>query len=67
MFLKVIYPDGTSGMVKSSTIDGLTKEGKIIAFHCSEGWVEVRRKRNVEEYKGMDRRKNKPEYFYAGF
>lgn len=44
--LKVISPDGTTGMAKASTIDGLMKAGKIIAFHCPEGWVEVRRKIN---------------------
>ena len=67
MFLKVIYPDGTSGMVKASIIEGLMKSGKIIAFHCSEGWVEVRRRRNVEEFNGIDRRKTKPESFFAKF
>ncbi len=56
MYLKVIYPDGTTGMVKSSTIPGLIKAGKIVAFQCSEGWVEERRK-NKERYYGLERRK----------
>ena len=67
MFLKVIYPDDTSGMVKASIIEGLMKSGKIVAFHCSEGWVEVRRKRNIEEYNGIDRRKTNPESFFAQY
>jgi hypothetical protein len=66
MFLKVIYPDGISGMVKASKLYGLINECKIIAFHCSEGWVEVRRK-NRGNYNGPDRRKSRPESFYAGF
>ena len=66
MQIKVIYPDGTSGMVRASTIDGLMKESKIIAFHCSEGWVEVRRK-SKSTYDGVDRRRTKPKSFFAGF
>ena len=65
MFLKVVYPDGISGMVKASKLYGLINAGKIIAFHCSEGWVEVRRK-NKNPYNGVDRRKTRPEVFYAG-
>ena len=66
MFLKVIYPDGTSGMVKASTIEGLMKSEKIIAFHCSEGWVEVRRK-SKSAYLGADRRRTNPEMFLRDF
>ena len=55
MFMKVVYPDGTSGVVKSKEIEGLIKAGKIVAFHCSEGWVEARRKQNVR-YRGPERR-----------
>ena len=66
MQIKVIYPDGTSGMVKAATMGGLMKEGKIIAFHCSEGWVEARRK-STGTYKGVDRRRTEPKRFFAGF
>ena len=66
MQMKVIYSDGTSDRVKASTIDGLTKAGKIIAFHCSEGWVEVRRK-SKSTYNGVDRRRTQPQNFFAGF
>ena len=66
MFLKVIYPDGASGMVKASMIDRLRKTGEIIAFHCSEGWVDVRRKIKIS-YSGSGRRRIKPEEFFAKF
>jgi hypothetical protein len=66
MQLKVIYPDGTSGMVKASTIDGLIKAGKIIAFLCSEGWVEARRK-SKSTFSGIDKRRATPISFFAGF
>ncbi len=56
MFLKVIYPNGTSGVVRSKAIDGLIKAGKIIAFNCSEGWVEARRKKGNSNYSGPERR-----------
>lgn len=58
MFLKVIYPDGKSGIVNASTIEGLMKAGRIVAFHCSEGWVEARRKLNNENYTGFERRRS---------
>jgi hypothetical protein len=58
MFLKVIYPDGKVDMAKSSEIGGMIKAGRIVAFHCSEGWVEARRKRNKEDYFGPERRKS---------
>lgn len=59
MFLKVIYRDGTAGVVKASTIDELMETGKIFAYHCSEGWVEVRRKQSNPNYQGPERRKYK--------
>ena len=59
IFQRVIYPDATSGIVKGSTIEGLMKSGKIVAFHCSEGWVEVRRTHNMD-YTGPERRVAQP-------
>lgn len=56
MLIKVIYPDGSSGMVRSSTLGKLTKEGAIVAFKCTEGWVEVRRKHDPADYRGPERR-----------
>jgi hypothetical protein len=55
MFLKVIYPDGTSGMVKAIKLQGLMRLGEIIAYLCAEGWVEVRRKQKIG-YRGQERR-----------
>ncbi len=66
MFRKVIYPDGTSGMVNVSKIYGLINAGKIIAFHYSDGWLDVRRK-NKGAFNGVDRRKTDPDRFYSGF
>ncbi len=56
MFLKVIYPDGKTGTASFSSLTSLIKIGKIVAFECSQGWVETRRKRN-SDYKGPERRK----------
>ena len=66
MFLKVIFPDGTIGTVKFTALTNLIKSGKIIAFHCSEGWVEVRRK-SKSPYVGVDRRRANPEMFLRDF
>ncbi len=67
MYLKVIYSDLSMGAERAGAIQDLTKSGKIIAVHCSEGWVEVRRKSKEETYKGIDRRRNKSESFFAQY
>ena len=56
MLIKVIYPDGTFGMTRSSSLGSLVQSQKIVAFQCSEGWVEVRRKQDETSYKGPERR-----------
>jgi hypothetical protein len=56
MLIKVIYPDGTFGMARSSSLGRLVRSHEIIAFQCSEGWVEVRRKQDQTLYKGPERR-----------
>lgn len=58
MFLKVMYPDGTSGFERSTIIGQLSKAGKITAYYCSEGWIEVRRKQKNKDYFGPERRKS---------
>ena len=58
MNLKVIYRNGTSDIAKASAADELIKTGKIIAYHTSEGWVEVRRKQISANYQGPERRKS---------
>jgi len=65
MFLKVIYPNGTAGMVKATELQQLLKSGKIIAFLCSEGWIEARRKRKSTY--PVERRRNSQQSFYARF
>jgi hypothetical protein len=56
MLIKVIYPDGSSGTIRSSSLGKLSKEGGIVAFKCTEGWVEVRRKHDTTVYEGPERR-----------
>jgi hypothetical protein len=58
MFIKVIYPDGTLGTERSLSVGYLMKLGKIVAFQCSEGWVEARRKQNNEDFFGRERRRS---------
>ena len=61
MRIKVIYIDGTSDMVRPSTLGRLMELDGIVAYQCSEGWVEVRRKQLKGNYFGPERRKSKPE------
>ncbi len=56
MFIKVIYPDGVSGKVRSSILRTMIQLRRIVAYKCSEGWVELRRKSNAENYCGPERR-----------
>jgi hypothetical protein len=58
---KVIHTDGTLGMVRSSRLGALVKSGGIVAYRCTKGWVEVRRKRSKGNYTGPERRKTSPE------
>ena len=66
MYLKVIYTGGASGWVRPSTLKDLQKSGRIIAFHYSAGWVEVRRTYHGT-YRGFNRRRNNPEMFFASY
>ncbi len=56
MFLQVIYPDGTLGKVRTSNLASMVRLGRIVAYRCSEGWVETRRKRSLPDYRGPERR-----------
>jgi hypothetical protein len=54
---KVIYRDGTIGIVNASAIDKLRNEGKLYAYNVYHGWVKVRRKHPSDQnYKGPERR-----------
>lgn len=55
MRLKTIRNDGTPLLVKSSEIGTMINSGEIVAYQCSEGWKELRRKENIE-FQGPDRR-----------
>ncbi len=57
MFLKVAYSDGTTGLITSSILGFLSRSGKVIAYQCSDGWVELRRKQKDANYSGPERRK----------
>jgi hypothetical protein len=59
MMIKVLCADGTFGTVRSAKLGELVKKGGIAAYKCSEGWVEVRRKRNIG-YSGKERRVHRP-------
>ena len=61
MQIKVLYLDNTAGLVKDACLEELIRLGKIVAFKGEEGWVEVRRKRNAEDYNGPERRKSDQE------
>ena len=66
MYQMVIYPNGTSGIVKPSKVIELERCGEIIAFLGPNGWVEVRRKIN-STYNHGNRRNTKADDFYERF
>ena len=55
MLIKVIFSDGSLGMVRASLLGKLISLGKIVAYQPFDEWVEMRRKRN-SDFKGADRR-----------
>ncbi len=58
MLLKVIFTDGTPGIVRSPTLEELIQTRKIVAIYGSEGWVELRRTTSAD-YEGPERRVEK--------
>ncbi len=59
MEIKVIYGDGSIGVVNVSRIDDLTEEGKIVAYEIHRRWVEVRRSQASDpHFQGPERRKS---------
>lgn len=57
MLIKVIYADGSSGMVRTSRLAKLVKLNRIAAYESFDRWVEVRRKQSDQTYRGPERRK----------
>ena len=59
MEAKVIYIDGSIGVVDVSRIYDLHEENKIAAYQIYHGWVEVRRKQlSAPNFQGPERRKS---------
>jgi len=59
MEAKVIYRDGSIGIVGVLEIDDLAEEGKIAAYKIYHKWIEIRRKHVYDSnYKGPERRKS---------
>ncbi|WP_303721177.1 GSU3473 family protein [Malonomonas rubra] len=61
--VKVIYLDGSTGVVSNDALDVLIATGKIKSFKRTEGWVNIVRDcaklrdyRNAKDYPGPDRR-----------
>ncbi len=56
--IKVIFTNGTLGMVRDSRLGKLIRLGKVAAYKPFDLWVEVRRKR-ATDYDGPERRVNR--------
>ena len=57
MLIKVIYSDGSNGMLRTSRLAKLVKMNRIAAYESFDGWVEVRRGQSNPNYQGPERRK----------
>jgi hypothetical protein len=57
MLIKVIFTDGSTGMIKASRLGKLVKNHQIAAYQTFDRWVEVRRKQSNPNYRGPERRK----------
>jgi hypothetical protein len=55
--IKVMFSDGSQGMVKAARFVRLMKLGTIVAYRPFDAWIEVRRKGNDGVYFGPERRK----------
>ena len=56
--IKVMFSDGSLGMIRASRLVKLMKLGKIAAYQPFDVWVEVRRKRKSDDYIGPERRRS---------
>lgn len=66
--IKVVYLDGTTGVVSNDVLDVLIATGKIKCFKRQDGWVDIIRQnaslrdyRNADGYAGQERRAPWPE------
>ncbi len=55
MLIKVLFTDGSQGMIKTSRLVEFIRMGDIAAYKPFEDWIEVRRKEN-DGYTGSERR-----------
>ena len=65
MLIRAIYEDYTRGMIKDSYLDNLIRQGKIVGFFRTGGYVRIGHDpiRGVGgEYKGPERRRRPIEY-----
>jgi len=58
MLIKVIYSDGSTGLLRTSRLAKLLRMNRIAAYLSFEGWVEVRRNRSNPNYQGQERRRH---------
>jgi hypothetical protein len=56
IMIKVIYSNGSQGMVRDSNLGRLLRLGRIAAYQPFDTWVEVRRKQKNKDYLGPERR-----------
>ena len=57
MLIKVLYADGSTGMLRTSRLAKLVRMNRIAAYQAFDRWVEVRRKHSNPNYQGPERRK----------
>lgn len=58
MLIKVLYSDGSTGLLRTSRLAKLLRMNRIAAYQSFGGWVEVRRKQSSPNYRGEERRKH---------
>ena len=65
MLIRAIYEDYTRGMIKDSYLDNLIRQGKIVGFFRTGGYVRIGHdpiRGTGGEYMGPERRRRPAEY-----
>jgi len=60
MAIKVIYPDGSCGVITSSALEYLIEKREVVAFKRSDGWARLGRDKmrsRQQPINGADKRK----------
>ncbi len=55
--IKVMFADGSLGMVNATRFSKLMRLGNVVAYQPFDVWIELRRKGNTD-YFGPERRKS---------